>query len=204
MRTLDSFKLKLKKNKGNAGAEFPQYSLSYKWDQKSPCKAVYAIISALKGSSDVIIEVHTDFFGGINDKENFIADFLNNIALHKLEYRHRKVPTNQRPSIFGIPIGKKVKEDAHEIAVFVPARLWEEEFITDILPVYGARYYISKAPADDRDILNDIWSMSYEEKADAFKLILFNMALIGQMGIVSNYLGKEDFIELLGLNHSVK
>lgn len=198
--TLDNYKLKLNKNGDSSNIDIPQYSITYRTNSKKPNHASYDILSALKENNDVIIEISTDlFFDSGANKEDYVNQFLNAINSLNIKYIHRKIPSAKKPSIFGFSIESKKKVEAHEIIAYVPDGVWAEGSLRDNLPISGARYYITKEPMGDTNILNDIRNMSEEEKAGIFRLIIFDLALLGQIGINSSFLEAGELNRLLGL-----
>jgi hypothetical protein len=81
--------------------------------------------------------------------------------------------------------------------VYVPHDVWKNESFKDKLPISGARYYITNYPMEAEDIVNKILTMDDKEIKTTFKLIIFDFAFYGQMGIVTDVLNKDDFHRLL-------
>lgn len=197
---LDKYKLKLKKNKGRTDENLPGYSLSYKTNALNPNPAGYAILSALAGNHDVVIELNTDMFRNMSGiGEDAAAKFLKDAISRHLAHSCKKVRSEQMQTFFGFPTGSKRKKEAQRIAAYIPNVVWREESFQSVLPVCGAVYYFADEPMDAEAIVNDIWNMAEEEKASRFRMIVFNMAEFGQMGITTRSVGEEGLEGLLGL-----
>lgn len=196
---LGKYSLKLKKNKNYIDQNSPQYSLSYRVKKEDPRHASHAILSALIGCNDVIIELNTDLIDNKFEKNVQSFDrFVNYIRSSKLEYSNRNIPSKKIYSIFGFNIESNKKKELQEFLVYVPNKVWSDTSFKDFLPVCGARYYITESPMASESIVSKLPEMDEKEKKETFKLIVFDYTLIGQMGLVSDKLCREDFQKLLG------
>lgn len=197
-----NYKLKLNERKGKGTMDSPQFSLSYKVNyEQVDTKISYDILSALKGDNDVIIEVNSSLANvAKSEGEDSAIAFLQKIRSLGLDYSYRKVPAATKQSFLAQLFGGGKKENlAHEVLAYVPDKVWRDESFQSLLPVYGARYYVTKEPEESDKIVNEMCRMLDNEKVDYFKLIIFDVASFGQMGIVTNYLARSDLKNMLGL-----
>ena len=196
--SMDKYKLKLSRN-NDKNKETPRYSLTYKPGARSVSYVCHDILSAMIGEHDVMIELSTDLLFGPRGKERaYVAAFLNRINDFRVAVLYRSVPSDRKNMIFGVPIDKRKKEMADEVVAYVPNTVWREASFADIIPIYGARYYVWKEPLDAETAVNEFWEMGEDEKACAFNLIIFDIAAIGQAGIDTK-LGEETLRRMLGL-----
>lgn len=191
-------KIKLTRNKEGLGG--PQYSVTYK---VNPRRCVsHAILSALVGDRDVVMVMNTDLTFGLAGKEQQdFEEFLQGVKERGLVYANRTVPSNKQVTIFGLVLSKtkKKKEDAQEIAVYVPNAVWRQEDFGRCLPTCGVQYYIAEAPMDQTENIQAILDMPEEERAEAFVMDVYDIAQLGQIGINARTMGEEDLRTLLGI-----
>ena len=201
---LKSYKITVKKNKNNSKLNSAQFSLAYKQDKTKVeiKKQIYEIISAFKGSNNVLVEMNSSMFSIQSGKDLHVKRFINSIRKLDLDYRYNKIPANSDPSFFSRLMGKKDSEYAHEILTFVPHDIWVTKDFQDIVPLCGIRYYITKNDTTDIEgekLLNKMSKMMDCEKLDYFKVIIFDGGQLANMGINSHHLAINDIKELLGL-----
>jgi len=196
---LKKYKLKLKENIDTVDQKLPRFSLSYRVKKENPGHASYDILTALSENNDIIIEIDTDYFDSkLNINRQYFQQFVDTVSSLGLTHSLKEFTSAQSYSLFGFRVESGKKKQTRKLAVYVPHNVWENEILKDILPGCGARYYITKYPMDAEDIVNKIWTMDEIEIKNTFKLIIFDFAFYGQMGIVTDVLGKEDFQRLLG------
>jgi len=146
-----------------------------------------------------MIELSTDLLFCPRGKERaYVATFLDRIDDFQVAVSNRCVQSDKANTIFGVPIGQKQKEMSDEVVAYVPNTVWREESFADIIPIYGARYYVLKDPLDAERAVNEFWEMGEDKKADVFDLIIFDIAAIGQAGIDTK-LGAETLRRMLAL-----
>jgi hypothetical protein len=188
---------------GNKNPDAPQYSISYRVKSQPDIKQSYEIISHLKENNDVIIELNSSLSSLTRNRNNdYWSDFLNNIRELGLSYNYRKVPSATKPSIleFIFSRGKTSNNEAHEIITYVPDDVWKVNSFINILPPYGAKYYVVKEPEDGSSLINALTQMTDDEKARYFRIIIFDVPAFGNMGINSNYLKASDIKSMLGID----
>ncbi len=204
---IDDLKIKLIKNRNSPGMALPLYTITYKEDPKRPYHPSYQILTALIGQSGVFIELNSDLaVASANDRLNTVRDYQETArSIPGIEFRSRKIPSAQKPTILGFLFESQKKLEAEEFVVFIPNSVWNDEKFMETLPVNGARYYITKEPGiavtelpDGRSILDGFWNMTDEEKADIFKFILFDTPFLGRMGITACGTNEPELFELLG------
>lgn len=197
---LENKNIKLKQVNTDASLESAQISLTYKQQgsEEKARESSYEILSALKSDNDVIIELNSTLFNlPDKEKDSYFRKFVETIRSLDLEYRYRKVSVNTQ-SIFSFLFGQKTVQ-AHEILVYVPHEVWLTETFRSILPIYGARYYVTKEAAEADEILEEMYRMMDFDKLDFFKLIIFDAGTLSSMGINSSSLTIEDLKEMLGV-----
>jgi len=193
---MNKFKMKLTVNKD--GGEAPQYSLSYKANLKEHTS--YAVLSALIGDRDVAAIASTDLSFAMGGKEyRDVNGFAERVKAKGLTHRDRIVPSNRPLNLFGFSIKRKNKEQAREIAVYIPNAVWRQEDTPGLLPVYGVQYFAAKAPMDPEETVERILDMSRAERAEAFAMDVYDISAMGQMGINAPGVGEEELKRLLGL-----
>ena len=189
-------KIKLIRNK--EGLDAPRYSVTYKANLRNGIS--YTILSALIQNRDVVMTMSTDLMFGMEGKEQrSFEEFVQRIKDKGLEYTSRTVPSNKQFSVFGLVLSKvkKKKEDAREIAVYVPNAVWRQADFGAILPTGGVQYYATDAPMDGAEIVRTILDMPEEEKAQAFAMNMYDISALGQTGINARDMGEEELTRAL-------
>ena len=189
-------KIKLTRNK--EGQEGPQYSVTYKANLKN--RVSYAILSALIGDRDVVMTIDTDlFFGTVNNEKAYLDEWVERFRAKGLAYSDRTVPSNKSFAVFGFVMnrGKKSKKEARQIAVYIPNAVWREEDFC--LPAYGTQYYMAKAPMEAGETAARVLDMTGEEIAETFAMDVFDISVLGQIGLNARDMGEEALKRVLEL-----
>lgn len=195
--SLGKYRLKLRKNK-DYPAGGPQYILNYKSRSDNPRHVSHAILSPFVGNDDVIILMSSEFFASSNqNSEKPVVDFIDSARNLGLFLVQRSRPVEQKLTFFGFPSQMKKRTEVLEAGVYVPNRVWMESF-ADILPVCGARYLVTPQAMSVSAFMNNILDMTEEELAKTFSTRIFDLAPVGQMGIISG-LSFEEISHRLGL-----
>lgn len=192
----NKYRIKLIKNKEGLGG--PRYSVTYKANMRN--RISYAILSALIQNRDVVMTMNTDLMFGMEGREQrFFEEFLQRVKDSGLQYLSRTVPSNKQFSIFGFVMNrpKKKKEDAQEIAVYVPNAVWRQEDFGSFLPIGGVQYYVTDTPMDASETVRTILDMSGEEKTKTFSMDVYDISLLGQIGINVRDIGEAELERLL-------
>ena len=193
------YTLKLKENNNIINQNLPRFSLSYRTKREDPRHVSYDIITALSENSDIIIELDTNFFDNkLNIDGQCFQRFIDAAKSLGLTHSSKEFASTHSYSIFGFRVDSGKKKQTQRFAVYVPHDVWKNESFKDKLPISGARYYITNYPMEAEDIVNKILTMDDKEIRTTFKLIIFDFAFYGQMGIVTDVLNKDDFHRLLG------
>lgn len=191
--------LKFKDNKIKASLEGAQYVLTYRKENNpadSP-RTSHAILSALKAEGGIVLELNSSlFYSPDKPKDELIYQCKDIAEKLGLKYRYRKVPASGAPSLFA-RLMNTTRESAHELVVLVPAESWENEDILSLLLPFGARYYTVSEYSADADLLEAFINMTDREKLERFGLIVFDVGLLGHMGINSALMGPGEVKNLL-------
>lgn len=169
----------------------PQYSISYHAEKKKDnTKVSYNIISALAENKDIIIEINTSLFiGGRRIVNKIVDDFLSEIQRLSLAHYHRNIKVTGSRGFFSFLFARDKEEEAHEILVYVPNKIWKNNELYNMLPNLGLRYYIVDANTDsDEDakaILDKMNILNDQAKIDSFSMIIFDISSCNQMGIMT-------------------
>lgn len=194
--SLSKYRIKLRKNKGVIAEGLPQYSLTYKNDPVSAGRISHEILSAFIGSDDVIIEINSDMSGPDRRQIDPAALLIEKAEELGLASRKKKVLSEKGNAVLGFLV--RSKKQATEALIHIPNDVWNHPDLKSCLPLYGARYYITKGASDAPSMLDKMPEMSEEEKAEAFRMIVFDLAVYGQMGILSASISMEDIKRMLG------
>lgn len=193
---LSKYKIKLRKNPGRINEGLPRYSLTYKSDPVTAARTSHEILSAFIGGNDVVIEINTDMSGPLHDQDDPVEAFLVRTGAFGLACRKRKVLSEKDKTVLGFAV--RSKRQACEALIYIPNSVWNHPDMMDCLPLYGARYYITEETGEFSSKLDEIAMMSEEDKAQAFRMIVFDLAICGQMGVTSSSLSLEEIKGMLG------
>ncbi len=200
---INSKNIKIKDNKNENSMDSARFTLNYN-QPGNPQEAqlfAYKLLSLLKGGSDVVMELNSDLFVA-NDKPQgdiiqFYVDYAKRLGLN---YRYRKLPSASNKSIFSRLLSPSKKQEAHELVIHVPAGIWEGEGFYEYINIYGARYYFTRSPEAQGDLPDEMSKMTDSDKFDFFKMVVFDLSIMGNMGINSRVLELNDIKKLLNLN----
>jgi len=197
--SFDNYRIKFRKISDQINGDSPQYSLTYKSDLQNAGRISHEIISAFIGKNDVIIEINSDMNGSMTKKYDPVAEFLDKVSQFNLVSRHKKV-LSEKPSLFlGFPLGFGKKKQASEALVYIPNSVWFHPYLKNCLPLYGAKYYITDQTPDAPAKLDEIAALNEEDIASSVRMIIFDLAACGQMGISSMHLSGDEIKGMLGL-----
>ncbi|MDP4094952.1 MAG: hypothetical protein Q8920_16535, partial [Bacillota bacterium] len=164
----EGIKYKLNENKKADNDEIPKFSLTYSsgsTDKKR--QNSYRIISALKQSKDIIIELDSTLFCVLEkEKELYIAKFIDSLKAIGLDYSYKKMPSQKvASSILTIKVNTKV--DIYKIFLHVTDADWDSEAFRKVLPDIGVKYYI---PVDNGSMpsIDELDRMIDSEKLSRF------------------------------------
>lgn len=196
---LNKYKIKFRRNSDDISEGSPQYALTYRNDPRNASRTSHEIISAFVDNNDVIIEINSDMSGPAPGSADPVAAFLDKTGALGLMYRKKSVLSEKGSSIFGFSIRSGKKRYASEASIYLPNSVWFHPDLKNCLPLYGARYYITDRTADASAKLNEIAELNEEDKAGVFRVIIFDLAICGQMGISSIHLTMDEIKGMLGL-----
>lgn len=198
---INSKTIKIKETKTEDSLESARYYLSYKQSNKVEEARTfsYKLLSLLKGSSDVVMEINTSLFFSSGTNSDFIQFYIEYAKKLGLDYRYRKIQASGNKSIFSRLLSQGKNQDAHELIIHVPAGIWEMEGFCDYINTNGTRYYFTGAEKASGNLLDEMGRMTDTDKLNFFKLIVFDFCSLGNMGINSKILKLDDLKKLLNL-----
>lgn len=193
--SLDRYKIKLQKQKGNVIDNTPSFSLSYKDDSRQPNQAGYEILSALAGKSDIIIEINTDL-NVVDGAYSLTERYLAEIQTLALEHSFKKFTATKNNTFLGFMLNSQRRVEGYKATVYIPYAKWQENI--QVMPPCSAWFYFTKEPFDI-NLLNSLFDMPDEEKANLFSTLIFYTPGFGHLGLSSKYISEGDMKSLLGL-----
>lgn len=200
-------KIKIKKHKSDLSINSPKFTIEIEQAKSQDLQILnnYEVLTNLIGTSDIVISLDSGLMNLPRQKRQpLIQKFLESIRAMDLEYKYLKSASHQpSQSILSILFKEKNTED-HEILTYIPNEIWMNSAFQDILPFYGARYFITKNNKNSPSILDDMQCMTDDEKLEYFKLIVFNCIYINSMGICSKYISLPELEEILNIQHNAQ
>lgn len=192
-------KIKITSHKSEPSLNSPQFTIII-GQAKTKNRQVqnnYEILTKLIGSSDIVISLDSTLMNlPYQRRMPLIQDFLESIRALNLEYKLMKVTSPSSQSFLSMLFREKDTEN-QEILAYIPNEIWMNGTFKEILPFYGARYFITKDNSNSPAILDDMQKMTDDEKLDYFRLIIFNSVYVSSMGICSKYLSLSELEKMM-------
>jgi hypothetical protein len=199
--TVENLNIKLKANKSSGNMSYPDYSLTFRQSgsELEERKNSYSILSALKGRSDVLVEINSSLLIlPVEQREAQTLGFLDIVRALGLDYRYRKVSSGIIQSFISALFGSK-NSAAHEVLACVPDEIWSMPDFYQTIPIYGARFYVPGINESSGQLLDEMQQLPDSEKASKSKLIVFSAGFLGRMVITSKVLSEDNLRQMLGL-----
>ncbi|MGE5583693.1 MAG: hypothetical protein ACM3X9_14330 [Bacillota bacterium] len=196
--TFDHRKIIIKENKNNPQARFYLSYTNNRNDPDTKAKS-YQILSRLAKGRAVIMEVNTSLTTlESKEKEPAIYKLVTGFREMEIDYRYQKYEANESgKTLLGL-FSFKTMATVHSVFAYIPEPIWEKAQFRELLPTYGARYYICNEQSDAKKLFEDFASGRILdcEKTDLFVFIIFDSSDFGQMG-VNTKLPKAELEKLL-------
>ncbi len=188
-------KLKLSDAVNNQNKDISSFSLSYAGKKMNNSEVSYRIISALKAEAAIFIELNSSLlYMDTQDKKVLSEKFIGRLKDMGIQHLNKKITDSQRRRVLSIPLeGKKV--EGFEIYALIPGEMWYQQEIKQALPSAGLRYYLSFN--DSENNLSAFADLDEEERLKLSRLVIFDNADLGSMGINTAYLSKSEINRLL-------
>lgn len=193
--------LKFKDTGKRGSLESAQYILTYRPDRgpAGPARTSHAILSSLKADGDLVLELNSNLFcNSDRPKDSLVFECLETAKKLGLEHSYRKLPPPGSSTIFERLLNLP-KENGHELLVLITGEVWKNEDILNLILPYGARYYMAPGLSGDCGPLASFGGMTDMDRLKHFRLIVFDMALLGHMGINSASMGPDEVKAMLGI-----
>lgn len=194
--------IKIKENKGGGSPDAPRFTLFY--NQKGSLQEAqqfsYSLLSRLRGDSDVIMELNSDLFvSNGKNKSDIIQSYVEYARKQGLSYRYRKLPSAGGKSFFEKLLSQQKIQEAHELVMHIPSGTWASEGFSSCINTGGARYYFTGTAEIPDDLPDEMSKMTDTDKLDFFKMIVFDLCIMGNMGINTRSMELNDLKNLLDL-----
>jgi len=146
----------------------------------------YEAITKLVGNDDLVIGLDTCLMSLPGSKcESYFKLFLEAVRRLNLEYRCFESASDSESFFASLLKRKNTKKQ--EMLAYIPNELWKQDEFRQSLPLYGARYYITKDSSDTQAI-DKMLRMIDAEKLEYFRMIVFDSTVIDSIGICSKHL----------------
>lgn len=190
-------KIKVQEMKSLPSMDSPNFvlTLEHAGSRDSSISNHYEAITKLVGSDDLVIGLDTSLMNLPNSKrESYFILFLEAVRGLDLEYRCFESDPALEQSFFASLLKRK-NAKRQEMLAFIPNEVWKQDEFRQSLPLYGARYYVTKDRSDTQ-VLEKMLRMIDAEKLDYFKMIIFGSTFIDSIGICSKDLTLVELKEL--------
>jgi hypothetical protein len=194
-------KIKVKEQKCDETLESPRFSvaLPQTGSDEAQFSSNYEALTRLIGDNDFVISFSSTLINMSGKmRELCITDFVASIRSLGLEYRVNRIAGSDRYTILGISLGKKASEE-QEILAYVPHDIWESDEFKKVLPLYGARFFITPKCEDVSKLLDDMQRMLDREKLDRFDVILFSNIYLNSIGIFTKHQTLDEINKILDI-----
>lgn len=175
----------------------PRYSLAYRrsTSQKIPSKLSYDIISLFIKDQDLILEVNSALFSGLNpnDKEKTIMELINKLQELKIDYRYRKNSYPKKNSLVNFFLSTDQTVLEYELLIYISNQIWTKDDFWEIIPVCGITYHILSKESKGSEFLDHIYAgrLADADIRDHYEMTIFDCFNFGQMGIYTSLSKKE-------------
>ncbi|OPX44128.1 hypothetical protein CLHUN_19270 [Ruminiclostridium hungatei] len=188
-------KLKLSNAENKYNEEISSFSLSYSGKRMENPEVSYRIISALKADASLFIELNSSLLNmDASDKKKLSEKFMEGLKQLGIEYLNKKTVESERRRVLSISLeGKKV--EGFETYALIPGEIWCQQEFKELLPSEGLRYYLSTD--DSESNLSAFADLDEEERLKLSRMVIFDNAALGSMGINTAYLTKSEINRLL-------
>lgn len=193
--------IKIKENKSWGADRGPRFMLTFntKASEEQKRKSSYDILSKLIGGSDVIMEVNGSLLNlPPKKRDSFAFKFIKDIKALGLEYRCSNITSAVSNSLLNL-FKNKTTEDQVVLA-YVPNEIWSRAEMKNLIPLYGARYFVLKEKSDRSKTLDYLQNIGEDEQFDYFKLIAFDAICLSAMGIYTKNYELSDLKAALGIS----
>lgn len=196
---MNSFQPKLAKNRWDGSLAQPQYSLAYSLNEKPATimERSRVLRHQLLGDSTLLLELNSNLLAMTErEREPLVLAFREHLTELGLDYRHQTTPQTGKSSFFAKFLNGDI--DAHQIMVLVEPATWQSDQFEEMLPKQGMRYYRLPSSDPGEGLLDAIFQgkLLRKELIERFDLIVYDVAIFGQMGIIS---ARRSYEELQGL-----
>jgi|GEM_PF-2146271 len=188
-------KLKLSNAENKYNKEISSFSLYYSGKGMENPEVSYRIISALKADASLFIELNSSLLNmDAYDKKMLSEKFMEGLKRLGIEHLNKKTVESERRRVLSIALeGKKV--EGFETYALIPGEIWCRQEFKELLPTAGLRYYLSSD--DSESNLFAFADLDEEERLKLSRMVIFDNAGLGSMGINTAYLTKSEINRLL-------
>lgn len=188
-------KIKITDNSNTKLAEYANFSIAYSSRKMESSQVSYEIISALKESNDLIIELNSALINlDVQKKNSLRNNFIEGLQNLGIEFTSKKVAVQEGRTILSITLDTK-KVEGFEIYALVKHEIWLDKEFKKIIPRFGARYYLPFAHAENN--LSAFLELSEDEKINVSKMVVFDNIVLGNMGIATKHIAINELNQLL-------
>lgn len=194
-------KIKIRELNSVPSLDSPNFVLTLEQgrSKESSISNYYDAITRLVGNDDVVLGLDTTLMNLPGSRrESYFLQCLEAVRKLGLEYRCFESNSDSDQSLLSF-LFKKKSAKKQEMLAYIPNEIWKQDEFKQSLPLYGARYYITKDNSDGIQALEKIFKMIDAEKMDYFKMIAFGSAFINSIGICSKYQTLPGLKELFGI-----
>ncbi len=193
--------IQIKENKSWGADSGPRFALrlKVKTSEEQKRKNSYDILSKLIGSSDVIIELNGSLLNlPSKNRDAYASKFIEDIKALGVEYRCSKVKTFSSASLLNLFGNKPTQEQV--VVAYIPNEIWSKVEMENLIPFYGARYFVLKEKSEGSEMLEHFQKMEENEQIDYFKLIAFDAMSLNGIGIFTNNYELSEIKAVLGIS----
>lgn len=191
----NNIKIKIYENMSDKNLEVPKISLQYSSKKVENSQISYDIISRLKAEDNIIIGLNSSFLNlRSSDTKAFLSNLIELLENMGLEYRNKKILVNAKRTILSFSTEGK-KTEGFELIAFIPHKVWCDGEVRKIIPNIGVSYYILKSSYEHD--LDTFINLDEDGKNGLCSMVIFDYILLGNMGINTSILKKDDIIQLL-------
>ena len=185
---------------GNRDLGTPDFLVSYRKMSDNLRDESYKVINKLVGNNGIILHMCSALFSCQENVRSDIAiKFISDLKSYDLHYRYKKMPSSNTSFTSKLFSFGRNQDDVHDVLVYIPNSLWQDEGFRRILPSQGLKYYILKDEIDALDIVDKMYNgyildHEYEEFSS---FAIFDVSCLGNMGVFKRNISLEEIKLLL-------
>ena len=169
-----------------------RYFIAY--PQKEAKSKSYQLLTSIKQHQNLFLEFDSAFTNLPTpvEIENAAKELLKNLQKLGINHRHQTSEAKDNRGLLGI-LNLNRTYTAYHIIAYIPDETWQSSSFQEIIPRYGARYYMCKTSVDQDAMLEDLLAgrIPEEKMQEFYDFVVYDCVDFGQMGVKTAFSKEE-------------